>query len=174
MNQLIVISAPSATGKSTLINKLLEQGKDIGFIVSHTTRKQREGETNGVEYYFIEVEEFKKNIECDFFLEWKKVHDCYYGTSKSEIEKLKTTKRKVILDIDVQGALELKKQNIEARYIFIVPPSMGVLEERLRKRGTETESQIQRRLKTAIEELQYSKQWDYKVLNDSLEQAFKI
>ena len=171
MNQLIVISAPSAAGKSTLIKKLLVENHELGFALSYTTRKIREGEKEGRDYYFIAKEDFEKKIAEDCFLEWKKVHAHYYGTSKTELERLKKINRKVILDIDVQGALELKKKKVKANYIFIVPPSLEILKQRLRQRATENEEQIQKRLATAKEELQYINQWKYTVINDSLEQA---
>jgi len=168
---LFVISAPSGAGKTTLLKRLFPLLDNIGFSVSHTTREPRPGEVNGKDYYFVSDEEFSDMVEKDMFLEWAWVHNHRYGTSKKEVERLLSKGQDVILDIDVQGALNVKKKISSAVLIFILPPSLKELERRLRNRGTETEDEILIRLKNAKEEIKMVKNYEFVVINDSLDEA---
>ena len=169
---LIVISAPSGTGKTTLCHMLLKEFPEMEFSVSYTTRKPRKGEVNGRDYFFVDEETFKRMIEENDFLEWARVYGNYYGTSRSQVEKALREGRDLLLDIDVQGALQVKKNMPEAVLIFIMPPSLKELERRLRKRGTDDEKTIEKRLKVAREEIKQAVHYDYIVVNDELEVAF--
>jgi len=167
--KLVIISAPSGCGKSTIIGKLLEKRKDIRFSVSTTTRKPRPGEVHGVNYYFVSEEAFlamKKNGE---FLEWARVHNNYYGTSKAEVERIALEGSFCLLDIDVQGAIQILHLFSECRNIFILPPSVEELKKRLIKRGDTDEEQMAVRLANAIEELKYVPYYKYFLVNDDLE-----
>lgn len=172
MSSIIVITAPSASGKTTLIKKFMSNHKNAQFSVSHTTRPIRDGEVDGRDYHFVDNEEFEKMIAEGSFIEWANVHNNYYGTSFKELEKA-TDETLLILDIDVQGALFLKDKNIDAKYIFIEPPSIEDLKERLEKRGTETEESIKIRLWNARRELEYRNQFDFIIKNDELEKAYE-
>jgi guanylate kinase len=167
----IVISAPSGAGKTTLINKLLATDNRFEFSISVTTRPIRPGESNGKSYYFTGEKEFNNMIEKGEFLEWARVHGNYYGTTKKEIDRIKTIGKIPIFDVDVQGAASLKGRLDRAVYIFIVPPSRKALETRLRNRKTDSEEQIQIRLRNAIRELAEYARYDYIVVNDDLDMA---
>ena len=169
---LIVISAPSGTGKTTLTRMLLEEFPHMEFSVSFTTRPPRPGEVNGRDYWFISKEEFLKRIEEGDFLEWAEVYGNLYGTSKSQVLKALNEGKDVLLDIDPQGALQVKRNFPEAVLIFILPPSLKELEERLRRRGTDTEEVIKRRLEIAREEIKRAPLYDYIIVNDVLEVAY--
>jgi len=169
---LIVISAPSGTGKTTLTRMLLKEFPNIEFSISFTTRKPRPGEVNGKDYWFISREEFLKRIEEGDFLEWAEVYGNLYGTSKSQVLKALNEGKDVLLDIDTQGALQVKENFPEAVLIFILPPSLEELERRLRNRGTDPEEVIEKRLKIAREEIKRAKFYDYIVVNDVLEVAY--
>ena len=169
---LIVISAPSGTGKTTLCHMLLKEFNNAVFSVSFTTRKPRKGEVNGKDYWFVSKEEFERRIKEGDFLEWAKVYGNYYGTSKSQVLKALKEGKDVILDIDTQGALQVKERFPEAVLIFILPPSFKELENRLRKRGTDPEEVIEKRLKFAKEEIKRARFYDYIVVNDELEVAY--
>lgn len=175
-NNIIVISGPSGSGKSTLIGRLMEQHPEIIFSTSHTTRTIRGKEVNGSDYHFIPKDEFLDMVENDEFVEWAKVYGNYYGTSYREIE----TKSKMggdtilALDIDVQGARKIKEKYPEALFIFIVPPSLDILRQRLEKREKKFDQHIRKRLEIAKEELNQYKIYDYIVINDRLEEAFKV
>jgi len=172
--KLIVISGPSGAGKSTLLKMLLEKYKDkFRFSVSFTSRKPRIGEKDGEDYFFISQEEFEKNIKENIFLEWAVVHGNYYGTSKKYIEDIINSGFICILDIDVQGALNLMNKKIEALYIFISPPSIEILKERLLKRNTDTLETIERRIKNAENEMKYKDYYNHIVINDEIDRAFK-
>ena len=173
MNWLIVISAPSGTGKTTLCSKLLNEIPTIKLSVSSTTRAPRGKEKNGIEYFFIDKPEFEKKIKENRFAEWALVHENYYGTSKDFIEKTFASGNSVLLDIDVQGADQLKKSYPEKTFtIFVMPPSMEVLEKRLRSRGTDTEETIQKRLKNAAKEMAQKDRFDSVIINDDLNVAY--
>jgi guanylate kinase len=169
---LIVISAPSGTGKTTLCHKLLEEFPDVEFSVSYTTRRPRPGEVNGRDYWFVSREEFMKMVEEGDFLEWAEVYGNLYGTSKSQVLKALNQGKDVLLDIDTQGALQVKKNFPDAVLIFILPPSLQELERRLRKRGTDDEETIKKRLKIAREEIKRARHYDYLIVNDELEVAY--
>jgi len=169
---LIVISAPSGTGKTTLCHMLLKEFPKMEFSVSYTTRKPRPNEKDGVDYHFVTKEQFLKMVEEGDFLEWAEVYGNLYGTSKSQVLKALEEGKDVLLDIDPQGALQVKKNFPEAVLIFVLPPSLKELEKRLRKRGTDDEATIEKRLKVARKELQTALKYDYLVVNDELNLAF--
>lgn len=171
--KLIIISAPSGSGKTTIVHRMLKQLGNLEFSVSATSREPRGAEQDGKDYYFLGVEGFKKAIIEDRFLEYEEVYpNQFYGTLKSEVERIWVKGNAVIFDIDVVGGLNLKKQfGGDALALFIQPPSMEVLERRLRGRQTETEDKIAMRLQKAAEELAVSAQFDTVITNDELEAA---
>jgi len=173
----IVICGPSGVGKGTLIERLRKEFPDkFGFSVSHTTRKPRSGEQDGVHYYFTTVEEMKQAISEGKFMEHANVHGNLYGTSKVAVEKVLVMGKICILDIDVQGADQVKKSSLKPRYVFIAPPSIEELEKRLRGRGTESEENIRKRLHNAQGELDYLKKpefWDVVLTNDDFETTYQ-
>jgi len=166
-----VISAPSGAGKTTLINMLLASDDRFGFSISTTTRPRRTGETEGSSYYFTDEPGFRELIDSGSFIEWAKVHGNYYGTAKKEIDRIQNAGKIPIFDVDVQGARAMRISLVGAAYIFIVPPSREALESRLRKRKTDSEEQIQIRLRNAIRELREYALYDYIVVNDDLDTA---
>lgn len=172
--KLIVISAPSGTGKTSVIKEILKrnQGKLI-FSVSATTRKKRSNEIDGVDYYFLTEEEFKRKIENDEFIEWEQIYGDFYGTPKSEIDRAIKENKHILFELDVNGSLKLKKLYPEAHLIFIVPPSINELENRLRKRNTETPESFQKRIERAKMELEMAKYFDYEVKNFELDKAIE-
>ncbi|HOG20074.1 MAG TPA: guanylate kinase [Salinivirgaceae bacterium] len=169
--KLIIVSAPSGSGKTTLIKHLMSQLPMFEFSISATTRPMREGETDGKDYYFLTVEKFKKLIEQQQFIEWEEVYEGrYYGTLKSEITRIANKGKIAIFDVDVKGGINIKKlYGSSAFSIFIQPPSIEVLEERLRIRATDTEEDIRARVNKAAEEMTYSSQFDQIVVNDNIE-----
>lgn len=169
----IVISAPSGAGKTTIIRMLLEQNSRLAFSVSTTTRPERPGEKKGVHYYHVDHNEFEDMISEGEFVEWARVHDNYYGTTQKEIDRITGLGRIPIFDVDVQGAGSLKEKLQGALFIFIVPPSLQVLESRLRSRKTESDDQIGVRLRNARKELQEYHLFDYIIINDDLDEAVK-
>ncbi|WP_035290735.1 guanylate kinase [Clostridium sp. KNHs214] len=169
---LIVISGPSGTGKGTICKEFLKRN-DFWLSVSATTRSPRKGEQHGKEYYFLSKDEFEGKIKEDDFLEYAHVYNNYYGTPKSNvIEKLEKGKD-VILEIDIQGAINVKKAYKEAILIFILPPSYEELKNRIVNRGTETEESLKTRLESANREIECSREYDYIVLNDTVEAAVR-
>ncbi len=173
MNKLIVISAPSGGGKTTLCMQLLRDFPELALSISCTTRAPRGSEKDGKEYFFITPEEFKAKIGQGDFAEWAEVHGNFYGTSKSAVDKTLASNKSVLLDIDVQGAASLKKSyGARCVTIFIAPPSIDELEQRLRKRKTDSESTIQKRLKNARTELARQSEFDHQIINDTLERAY--
>ncbi|MBF0312811.1 MAG: guanylate kinase [Oligoflexia bacterium] len=171
---IIIIVAPSGAGKSTLIKKVREDFPALKESISFTTRAMRPGEVAGKSYFFIAREEFLKRRDQDEFIEWAEVHSNFYGTSKCFIQGELSKGHSVLLDIDVQGADNIKKSFGDvAKAIFIAPPSFEVLEKRLRGRGTDDPEVIARRLKNAKQELQRRNDYDYVVVNDQLEVAYK-
>ena len=170
--RLIVLSGPSGCGKGTMIEQIL---KDGGYMVSvsATTRAPRTGETNGVNYHFLSREEFEQRIAGNGLLEYAEYCGNYYGTPRREVEVALAEGRNVILEIEVQGALQVKKRFPEAVLIFTIPPSIDELRRRLHKRGTETEDVIEKRIARALDELPIAKQYDYIILNDALEDAVR-
>ena len=171
---LLVISGPSGVGKGTVLHDLMNTQKNLVYSVSVTTRKNRPGEIEGVSYFFKSHEEFEKMIEEDKFLEFAKVHDNYYGTPKEFVEEKINEGKIVILEIDVQGALNVKKNIDNGVYIFLAPPSLSELKNRIVNRGTETESDINLRMSNAKKELSYIKNYDYLVVNDHLNSAINL
>ena len=170
--KIIVVSAPSGSGKSTLIKEIKNKFPQILESISTTTRAPRGQEENGVHYFFVTRDEFLKQKEAGEFIEWAEVHDNFYGTAKSFVEDNLAQGKTVLFDIDVQGANNLKNiYGDEAKVIFIVPPSLEELEQRLRDRGTETEKALETRLKNARDEMEYKEKYDYLVVNDDLETA---
>lgn len=169
---LIVVSGPSGTGKDTICNKVVEEMKDTKISVSMTTRALRGKEQNGVDYYFVTKEEFEEKIKNNEFLEYAVVHDNkYYGTPKSQLEEDINKGKNVILVIDIQGALKVKEKVEEALFIFIMPPSMEELKNRLIKRGTESKDKILERFKTAYNEINEYTKYNYVVVNDKIKNA---
>lgn len=172
---VVIITAPSGSGKSTLIQMLLEDFDCFGFSISATTRQPRGQEQEGQDYYFLTPHDFEKSIEQGDFLEWEMVYEgLYYGTFKSEMERIGNRGQVPLLDIDVQGALNLSEYfGPQALKVFIKPPSLEVLEERLRKRATDQEEKIQERILKAEEELSYQEKFDVIIINDDLERAYQ-
>jgi len=168
---LVVISGPSGAGKGTICRSLTENAKDLELSVSATTRAPRTGEIEGKNYYFIDVEEFKRRVENGEFLEYANVYDNYYGTPKEKVVEKLQTGRTVILEIDIQGALKVKKAHPEGVFIFVVPPSIDELQKRIITRATDTIEVIGKRMKCVKDELDYATEYDYVVMNDSLEEA---
>jgi len=169
---LIVVSGPSGAGKDTICNRVIEDMKDTKISVSMTSREPRGKEVEGVDYYFVTKEEFEKHIANDDFLEYAIVHsNQYYGTPKSKLEEDLNKGKNVILVIDIQGALKVKEIIKEALFIFIMPPSMEELKERLLKRNTETKDKILERFKTAYNEINEFTKYNYIVINDIVDKA---
>jgi guanylate kinase len=173
--KLIIISAPSGSGKTTIVNHLLRQKLNLVFSVSATSRRPRPGEVNGRNYFFLTKEEFKDKINNNEFLEWEEVYKgIYYGTLKSEVDKKREKGKNIIFDVDVVGGLNIKKiYGKEALAIFINPPSVEELESRLQKRSTETPDKIEMRISKAKKELQFAGMFDAVIVNDNLQIALK-
>jgi guanylate kinase len=171
--RLFVISAPSGAGKTTLIKKVLSRIKTISYSVSHTTRNPRENEQEGLDYFFISPGEFEQKISLGRWLEWAKVHDNYYGTSRDFVQKTLERGRSLILDIDVQGARQIMASNLDLVSIFILPPSFEILSQRLEKRGTDTKEVIAKRLENAKREMAQKNLYQYKIVNDDLDIAIE-
>ncbi len=173
MNKVIVISGPSGVGKTTIYKRLLDEFQDkIEFSISATTRKPRENEKDGVDYYFISKEEFQNKVDNGEFIEWANVYGNYYGTLKSEIDRILKNKH-CLLDIDVQGGLNVKKKFYNSYLIFIKPPSIEVLRERLLKRHLDKDIEIEKRLTFAENEINKSYFYDFIVVNDDLESCYQ-
>jgi len=175
---LFVVSAPSGGGKSTIIRELLANDATLSYSISGTTRAARSDEQEGREYYFYSIEDFQRLIDEDRLYEYALVHGNYYGTLKSEVDSKLHAGGDVILDLDVQGSVELKKKAPECVSIFILPPSLATLEKRLRGRGSDEEETIQRRLLNARTELRMAERYDYvlvnRVLTETIEQMKTI
>ena len=169
--RLFVVSGPSGVGKGTLVARVRDRLPGLGLTVSATTRAPREGEKNGVSYYFMDDSEFARRIENGEFLEWANVHGHRYGTLRAEAERLMAEGSSVVLEIDVQGGLNVRKVYPEVVLVFIEPPSIGELERRLRGRGTEDESSIELRLANANHEMELASLYDVRIVNDDLERA---
>jgi guanylate kinase len=173
--KLVIVSAPSGAGKTTIVNHLLKKESGLEFSISATTRNPRGKEKNGKEYYFISAENFKKKIRNNEFTEWQEVYKGqFYGTLKSEIERIWSDKKHVIFDVDVKGGINLKNIfGVRAISIFIMPPSTEELEKRLLRRATDDKSKIKVRVEKAIEEMKLAEKFDHIVINDNLEHAQK-
>ena len=172
--RLFVISAPSGAGKTTLLKRVMADLGNLVFSVSHTTRAPRSGEQDGVDYHFVDHRGFDALREAGGFLEWAEVHTNFYGTSRQAVEERLDQGLDVVLDIDVQGAAILRQSDLGAAFVFISPPSLAVLEQRLRGRATDSEETIALRLQNAASEMRSAGLYDYLLLNDELEQAVDL
>ena len=168
---LIVISGPSGAGKGTICKALLEKIDDLFISVSATTRSPREGEVDGVNYHFLTKEDFISKVERNDFLEYAEVHGNMYGTPKFKVEEMLEQGKNVILEIDIQGALKVKENFSEGVFIFILPPSMEELKQRIIKRGSETQESLMTRFKNAYQEINYVSKYNYAVVNDEVDTA---
>jgi guanylate kinase len=171
--KLIIFSAPSGSGKTTLVHRILKSRDDIEFSISACSRPKRANETDGVDYYFMTAEEFCKRIDNNEFLEWQEVYkNSYYGTLISEVERIFAKGKHVIFDVDVVGGLNIKKYGKEnALAIFVMPPSIEALEERLKNRSSETTETLKKRMEKANYELTFAQKFDTVIINDDLEKA---
>ena len=166
---LFVISAPSGSGKTTLVKRLLENLDSVRFSISFTTRERRKAEVSGQDYHFISEESFGEKIRSNEFLEWAQVHGNLYGTSRVDTENILNEGNDLLMDVDVQGAVQVRKAQPNAVSIFLMPPSFSVLEERLRGRQQDTKHTIDNRLDAARQEIQRYKDYDYILVNDNVE-----
>ena len=171
--KLIIFSAPSGSGKTTIVKHLLQHVPELEFSVSACSRARREGETNGRDYYFLTADEFRQKIRADAFVEWEEVYpDQYYGTLKSELERIWTKGHHVVFDVDVIGGMNLKKKfGQRALSVFIKAPSLAILEKRLRDRSSDDESSIRKRIDKAVREMEYEPEFDRVIINDDLATA---
>ncbi len=174
-NKMIAVTAPSGAGKSTIVRHLIAHIEKLSFSISATTRDKRPKESEGKDYYFISIDEFKSLIDQHAFVEWEEVYENqFYGTLKSEVDRIWQQGRHIIFDIDVNGAADIKRlYGDKVLAIFIKPPSFEILIERLMKRGTENEKSIKKRIKRIIKELKCENNYDYVLLNDILEDALQ-
>jgi guanylate kinase len=168
---LFVIAAPSGAGKTTLVKAVLARDPSLRVSVSHTTRKQRPTEVPGRDYYFVDVEEFKRLIEKNEFLEHAQVFDNFYGTGRAQVEALRNAGHDVILEIDWQGAQQVRKAQPDCKTVFILPPSRAELEARLRNRKTDSDQVIERRLRDAVADMSHYDEFDCVVVNNEFETA---
>ena len=168
---LVVVSGASGTGKGTVCNALMKSLPELGYSISATTRSPREGEKDGVNYYFLSREAFERMIGEGGFLEWAEVYGNYYGTPLKKIEERLAEGQDILLEIDTQGALKVMEKCPEGVFIFLLPPSMGELEQRIRGRGSETEESLARRLGAARAEIGIGRRYRYAVVNDEVERA---
>ncbi|WP_163338037.1 guanylate kinase [Desulfopila sp. IMCC35008] len=172
---LFVISAPSGTGKTTLLRRVMGRLEGLNFSVSHTTRAPRPGEQDGRDYHFIPREEFEVMIEGNRFVEWARVHDNLYGTATAGVVGQLAQGEDVILDIDVQGAAIIRESSeLEGVHIFIAPPRLAILKERLKGRNTDSDETIELRLKNAVTEMASAPTYDYLIVNDDLDEAAEM
>jgi guanylate kinase len=172
-NNVFIISAPSGSGKTTLIDLLLTENPSLSFSISHTTRPARPGERDGVEYFFISEQKFEQMIREERFVEWAEVHGHFYGTSREMLVQPEKENRDVILDIDVQGAAQVRQKMPEAISIFILPPSYEALKTRLLTRQKDKQEVMLKRLENARKEIRRYSEFDYIIINDDLETASK-
>jgi guanylate kinase len=166
---ICVVSGPSGCGKSTLIGRVLAGLEDVRFSVSHTTREKRESEVEGKDYYFVDRESFRKMVRRNQFVEWALVHGAYYGTSKKELAR--GGGKDIILDVDIQGARQIRKKVPSAVSIFVLPPSFGELRKRIESRGLDSAEAVRKRMATAREEVRSYGSFDYILVNDDLDRA---
>ena len=171
--KLLVFSAPSGAGKSTIVRSVLNKFPELAFSISATTRERRETEEEGKHYFFISENEFKKKIEQNEFVEWEKFYDYYYGTLKSHIENLLDKGKNVVLEVDVKGALEIKKVYPDSVLVFVMPPSFDILKDRLVKRNTESQEDLKKRLERVELELSYKDHFEHIIVNDDLNYALE-
>ena len=171
--KILIISAPSGSGKTTILKRVLAETPEVTYSVSATTRKPRNNEVHGKDYFFVSEEEFLKGIKEGAFVEWEKVYDYYYGTYKNFIFDIINQGRHILLEIDVKGALNIKSQFPESVSVFIIPPDIETLRQRLQNRKTESEADLKKRLDLAVHELQEKDKFDYRVVNAELDTAVK-
>ncbi len=171
--QLFIVSAPSGAGKTTLCRAVRRRFPDLGYSVSHTTRKPREGEKDGVDYYFITTGEFEKKIRQNKWAEWARVHGNYYGTSADFLNRARDDGQDILLDIDVQGMRQMMAGFPDSITLFIMPPTLDILQERMEKRGTDTSAVITRRMKTARSEMDCRHLYRHVIVNDRLDVAIE-
>jgi len=171
--KLIVISAPSGSGKTTIAKEIMNRFPDLGFSVSGTTRSKRVGEVDGRDYFFLTREEFKRRIDRGEFVEWEELYGDCYGTLKNEVDRVLRSGHHLLFDVDVKGGLSIKKYYSNALLIFIRPPSVEALKDRLLKRQTEDDITLKRRLHRATMELELGNKFDHQVVNDELDRAIR-
>jgi guanylate kinase len=171
IGHLFIISAPSGAGKTTIAKAVLKQFTDMCYSISYTTRKPRAGERDGVDYHFVSKQDFKKGINKDRWAEWAEVYGNYYGTSAEFIEKNLSSGCDILLDIDVQGTLQILKQYPDSVTIFILPPSLSALRKRLEMRGSDSQAVIEKRLENAKKEMAQKKMYRHTIVNDELSAA---
>lgn len=165
-----VVTGPSGVGKTTVMERLLEEDEGLTYSISHTTREARPNEVHGEDYYFVDEEEFKRVKNQGGFLEWAEIYGDYYGTSREEVDKIRREGLDPFLDIDVQGAEQLRDDSdLDGVFVFLAPPSLDDLEERISRRGAESEDRIRERLRVAQDEITRIPEFDYLVINDDLE-----
>ncbi|MFW5757905.1 MAG: guanylate kinase [Bacteroidota bacterium] len=171
--KIIIICAPSGTGKTTLLKEVLQRFENLEFSVSATSRLPRANEKHGKDYYFLSVEDFKKKINENYFVEWEEVYEeIFYGTPRSELTRIWQKNKHVVFDVDVLGGMNIKKQYpLISLSVFIQPPSLNTLRERLLQRGTETPESIQKRISRATYEMEFAPKFDVKIINDDLQKA---
>jgi guanylate kinase len=169
--RIIVLAAPSGAGKTTLVHALIARAPNLAFSVSYTTRPPRPGERPGIDYFFVSEEEFARMVEAEAFLEHARVFDYRYGTGKEHVNELLERGRSVLLEIDWQGARQVKSYSPDARTVFLLPPSLAELERRLRARGTDSEERIRRRLRDAQSDISHWPEFDYAVVNEHIDAA---
>lgn len=170
---LLVLSAPSGTGKTTLARRFVDAHPEAAFSISMTTREPRGAERDGVDYHFVDALTFQRMIERDEFVEWAEVHGNFYGSPRAAVDRAFSTGGIAVFDIDVQGGQSIQRRYPEAVLVFVLPPTMAELERRLRERGTESEDAIRRRMLAARSELELgARAYDYLVVNDAVEQAY--
>ncbi|MBR4340380.1 MAG: guanylate kinase [Bacteroidales bacterium] len=174
-NKVIILSAPSGCGKTTILKALMARQLPLEFSVSATSRQKRDGETDGRDYYFFTPEQFMEKVDAGEFLEWNEVYaGQYYGTLLSEVDRIAGNGHHVIFDVDVKGGLSIKERfGDRALAVFVMPPSIEVLRQRLLSRGTETPESVEKRLQRADYEISFSKQFDYVLVNDDLDTAIR-
>ena len=171
--QLFVISAPSGAGKSTIVNALRQRHQDLAYSVSHTTRLPRKGEMDGKDYHFVSRADFERMIEEGRFVEWAEVYGNLYGTSFLALEEKLSSGSDILLDVDTQGGENIRNRFQNSVLIFLLPPSMEVLQDRLRKRATDSEEVINRRMQEAVSDIRNCSWYDYLIINDDLETAIR-
>lgn len=173
-SNVFIISAPSGTGKSTLIQMLLSQFPWLFFSISHTTRPPRDGEREGIEYHFVEEPQFKEMIDTDRFLEWAHVHGYYYGTSRDMLQIAEEQGKDLLLDVDIQGASKVRHLLTHVTSVFIMPPSYEVLKERLDMRKKDNSDIIDQRMENARKEIQHYTDYEYIIINEELGSAYEL
>lgn len=174
--RILIFSAPSGAGKTTLVHHLLNKGDfNLEFSISACSRAMRNNEVNGKDYYFLSVDEFRSKIASDDFLEWEEVYkDCFYGSLKSEVERITAEGKNVVFDVDVQGGINIKKHyGDKALAVFVMPPSVEELERRLKTRSTDSDEAIKMRVDKAKHELTFANKFDVQIVNDVLENSLK-